>query len=72
MIEKLDGNYFLNVSNLFDIEVLQLLFSKYMESSQILYIFHPIYILHSIHFSKYLRIALIKLSFGDKYSNIFG
>ena len=33
MLEILLGNYFLNVMNLFDIVKLELLFSKYMESS---------------------------------------
>ena len=46
MLENELIKYFLNVLTFFDVMVLQLLFSKYMESFHILYISQTIYLLH--------------------------
>ena len=58
MFKKLVSNDFWNVSNIFNVEVLQLLFFKYVISFHILYTTQTIFILH-----------LENLQFDDKYFN---
>ena len=58
MFKKLVGNYFLNISNLFYVVLLQLLFAKYMKPFHILFIYQTIYLLHWENFHLMISILI--------------